>query len=195
MRAKANWVSRCNNPEPPASLLPFYEARRARSLAAVRAAIEALAAGGRRVTLAAVEQVSRDLPEGAVSAKTVLRNPECRALYAVAAGMTAKRKGSSGRRTLRAELAAVADKADDSDNGGAAASAASPSTAELRRAQRLDRRSKRELAAMVIRLEREVEALHRHNANLRELLLRNGLGRSGQPGTEPTPAGPSMCLP
>ena len=195
MRAKANWVSRCSNPEPPASLRPFYEARRAQSLAAVRAAIEALAAEGRRVTLAAIEQVSRGLPEGAVSAKTVLRNPECRELYAVVAGLATRRKRSSGQCTLRAELAAVADKDDDSDNGGVATSAASPSTAELRRAQRLDRRSKRELAAMVIRLEREVEALHRHNANLREFLLRNGLGRDGQAETEPASAGPSTCLP
>ena len=161
----------------------------------VQAAVAALEAEGRRVTLAAIERVSSDLPEGMVSAKTVLRNPECRALYAVAAGMTAKRKGSSGRRTLRAELAAVVDKAGDSDshsdNGGAATSTASPSAAELRRAQRLDRRSKRELAAMVIRLEREIEALHRHHANLREFLLRNGLGRSGRAETEPASAEPS----
>jgi len=177
--------------EPPASLRPTYDARRARSVAAVRAAIAALAAEGRRVTLAAVEQVSRGLPGGMVSAKTVLRNPECRALYAGAAGMTTKRKRSSGQRTLRAELAAVADRVDHSDNGGAAASAASPSAAELRRAQRLDRRNKRELAAMVIRLEREIEALHRHNANLRECLLRNGLGCNGRAETELTSAGPS----
>ena len=147
------------------------------------------------MTLAAVEQVSRSLPEGTVSAKTVLRNPECRALYAVAAGITAKHKKSSGQRTLRAELAAVADRVNDSDNGEAAASVVPPSVAELRRAQRLDRRSKRELAAMVIRLEREVEALHRHNANLRECLLQNGLGRSGRAETEPASAEPSTCLP
>jgi len=52
----------------------------------------------------------------------------------------------------------------------------------------LDRRSKQELAAMVIRLEREIEALHRHNANLRERLLRNGLERSGGVETEPATA-------
>ncbi len=59
-----------------------------------------------------------------------------------------------------------------------------------RRVRRLDRRSKRELAAMVIRLEREVEALHRHNSNLRECLLRNGFGCSGPVKTEPATAGP-----
>jgi len=194
VRVRANRAGPLADREPPASLRPFYDARRARSVAAVRATITALVAEGRRVTLAAVEQVSRGLPEGAVSAKTVLRNPECRALYAVAAGMTTKCKGSSGQRTLRAELAVVADGADDSDNGGAAASAASPSAAELRRAQRLDRRSKRELAAMVIRLEREVATLHPHNANLRECLLRNGLGRSGRAGAEPATAGsPTEC--
>ncbi len=191
MRASARRDEPGTEREPPASLRPSYEARRTRSVAAIQAAVAALEAEGRRVTLAAIEQVSRELPEGAVSAKTVLRNPECRALYAAAAGMTTKRKGSSGQRTLRAELAAVADRVDHSDNGRAAASAASPSAAELRRARRLDRRSKRELAAIVIRLEREVEALHRHNANLRELLLQNGLGRSGRPETEPTTAGPS----
>ncbi len=41
---------------------------------------------------------------------------------------------------------------------------------------------------MVIRLEREVEILHRHNANLREILLQNGLGRSGRPETAPATA-------
>lgn len=177
--------------ELPASLRSTYDARRARSVAAVQAAVAALKAEGRRVTLAAIERVSSDLPEGTVSAKTVLRNPECRALYAVAAGMTTKRKGSPGRRTLRAELAAVADRVDDSDNGGAAAPTVPLSVAELRRARRLDRRSKRELAAIVIRLERQVEALHRHNANLREFLLRNGLGHSGRAETEQALAGPS----
>jgi len=176
--------------EPPASLRPTYDARRARSVAAVRVAVAVLVAEGRRVTLAAIERVSNDLPEGAVSAKTVLRNPECRALYDAAAGTTTKRKNRSGQRTLRAELAA-ADRAGNSDNRGPPALTGPPSTAELRRARRLDRRTKRELAAMVIRLEREVEALHRHNANLRESLLRNGLGRSGRAETEPATAGPS----
>ena len=170
--------------EPPASLRPLYDVRRARSVAAVRAAIAALAAEGRRVTLAAIEQVSHDLPEGAVTAKTVLRNPECRALYAAAAtGTGAARRTRSGQRALRAELAA----ATGAENGPASGE---PSAAELRRVGRLDRRSKRELAAMVIRLEREVEALHRHNANLRERLLRNGLGHGGRVATEPATAGP-----
>ncbi len=180
--------------EPPASLRPTYDARRARSVAAVRVAVAVLVAEGRRVTLAAIERVSNDLPEGAVSAKTVLRNPECRSLYDAAAGTTTKRKKRSGQRTLRAELA-TADRAGNSDNGGAPALTGPPSAAELRRARRLDRRSKRELAAMVIQLEREIEALHRHNANLREFLLRNGLGRNGRAETEPAPAGPSTCLP
>lgn len=39
--------------EPPATLRPLYEARRVRSVGAVQAAITALVAGGRRVTLAA----------------------------------------------------------------------------------------------------------------------------------------------
>jgi len=183
VRAKANRVSPCTDPEPPASLRSFYEARRARSLAAVRAAIKALAAEGRRVTLAAIERVSHGLPEGAVTAKTVLRNPECRALYAAAAGIGAARKTHSSQRALRAELATVTD----GDNGSMPAA---PSAPELRRARRLDRRNKQELAAMVIRLEREVEALHLHNANLRECLLRNGLGRSGRARTEPVTEGP-----
>ena len=157
--------------EPPASLRPLYDVRRARSVAAVRAAVAALAAEGRRVTLAAIEQVSRGLPERAVSAKTVLRNPECGALYAAVAGTGAARRTRPGQRALRAELAT----ATSADNGPAPDE---PSAAELRRAGRLDRRSKRELAAMVIRLEREVEALNRHNANLRECLPRHGLGRS-----------------
>jgi len=169
--------------EPPASLRLLYEARCARSVAAVQAAITALTADGRRVTLAAIEQVSRVQPEGAVSAKTVLRNPECRALYVAAAGTVAARRTRSSQGALRAELAAAAD----AENGPARDG---PAAAELRRARRLDRRSKRELAAMVIRLEREVETLHRHNANLRECLLRNDLGRSGQAGTEPVTAGP-----
>ena len=184
MRARANRAGPFADREPPASLRSFYAVRRARSVAAVRAAIAALTAEGRRVTLAAVEQVSRGLPGGAVSAKTVLRNPECRALYAAAAEMTTKGRRLSGRRTLRAELAAVADRMNDSNNGGAVASVVPPSIAELRRAQRLDRRSKRELAAMVIRLEREVEALHRHNANLRDRLLRDSLGHDGCGGAE-----------
>lgn len=183
MRARANRVGPRTSPESPASLRPLYEARRARSAAAVRAAIAALAAEGRRVTLAAIEQVSHGLPEGAITAKTVLRNPECRALYTAAAGTGAARKTRSGQRALRAELAT----ATGAENGPAPGE---PSTAELRRAGRLDRRSKRELAAMVIRLEREVEALHRHNANLRECLLRHGLGRSGRAETEPATAGP-----
>ncbi len=169
--------------EPPASLRPLYDARRVRSVAAVRAAVAALAADGRRVTLAAIEWVSRELPEGAVSAKTVLRNPECRTLYAAAAGAGTRRTTRSGQRALRAELAVATD---TGDGGTPAASSAT----ELRRARRLDRRTKEELAAMVIRLEREVEALHRHNANLRECLLRNGLGRSGWAETEPATAGP-----
>ena len=163
--------------EPPASLRPLYEARRVRSVAAVRAAIAALAAEGRRVTLAAIEQVSNGQPEGAVSTKTVLRNPECKALYAAAVGAVAARRTRSSQGALCAELAAI-----DSENGPARDG---PSAAELRRARRLDRRSKRELAAMVIRLEREVRTLHRHNASLRECLLRNGLRRSGRAETEP----------
>jgi len=183
VRARVNRVEPRTDPEPPASLRPLYEARRTRSVAAVRAAITALAVEGRRVTLAAIEQVSHGLPEGAVTAKTVLRNPECRTLYATAAaGTGAARRTRSGQRALRAELATVTD----AENGPAAHE---PSAAELRRARRLQRRSKRELAAMVIRLEREVEVLHRHNANLRECLLRNGLRHSGQAGAEPVTAG------
>jgi len=183
-RDKVNRVGARTDPEPPASLCFFYEARRARSVAAVRAAIEALAAEGRRVTLAAIEQVSRSLPNGAVTAKTVLRNPECRALYAAAAGTGTARRTHSGQRALRAELATAIG----GENGPVPDE---PSAAELRRARRLDRRSKQELAAMVIRLEREIEALHRHNGNLRECLLRHGLGRSGRAETEPATAGPS----
>lgn len=150
-----------------------------RSVAAVRAAVATLAAEGGRVTLAAIERTSCGLPEGAVSAKTVLRNPECRALYAAAAGRAgAVRSTRPGLRALGTELAAAADVEDG-------AAPVPPSAAEVRRVRRLDRRSKQELAAMVIRLEREVEALHRHNANLRECLLRNGLGRSGRVETGP----------
>ncbi|TPG55896.1 hypothetical protein EAH89_13225 [Roseomonas nepalensis] len=134
------------------------------------------------MTLAAIERVSRELPEGAVSAKTVLRNPECRALYAAAAGAGTRRTTRSGQRALRAELAVASD-------GGKDGTPIAPSTTELRRARRLDRRSKEELAAIIIRLEREVEELHRHNANLREVLLRNGLGRSRQAETELPTAG------
>ena len=131
------------------------------------------------MTLAAIERVSRDLPEGAVSTKTVLRNPECRALYVAAADRPGVvRSSRSGPRALRVELAGAA-------SAEANTAPAAPSTAEVRRVRRLDRRSKRELAAMVIRLEREVEALRRHNANLRECLLRNGLGRSGRVETGP----------
>ena len=138
-----------------------------------------MSAEGRRVTLAAIEQALRALPEGAVSAKTVLRNPECRALYVAATSRVGTvRSTRSGPRALRAELAVAA-------SAEANVAPAAPSTAEVRRVRRLDRRSKQELAAMVIRLEREVEALHRHNANLRECLLRNGLGRSGRVETEP----------
>lgn len=183
MKTKANRSAPHMDREPPANLRPLYEARCARSVAAVRAAIAALAAEGRRVTLAAIESVSHGLPEGAVTAKTVLRNPECRALYAAAAGTGTARKTRSGQRALRTELATVAG----DDNGSMPAA---PSTAELRRARRLDRRSKQELTAMVIRLEREVEALHRHNANLREHLLRNSLGRSERVGTEPATVEP-----
>ena len=125
MRATANRLSPCTDPEPPASLRPFYEARRARSLAAVRAAIRALAAEGRRVTLAAIERVSHGLPEGAVTAKTVLRNPECRALYAVAAGTGAARKTHSSQRALRAELATVNGR----DNGSMLAAPSAPNCA------------------------------------------------------------------
>lgn len=170
------------DPEAPASLRPLYKARRTRSVAAVRAAIAALAAEGRRVTLAAIERVSHDLAEGAVTAKTVLRNPECRALYAAAAGTGATRNTHSGKRALRAELATVTG----GDDGPVPDK---PSAAELRRVRRLDRRSKRELAARIIRLEREIETLHRHNANLRECLLRNGLGHGGRIETEPATAG------
>lgn len=173
MRARARETGPGAEREPPASLRPLYDARRVRSVAAVRAVIAALTAEGRQVTLAAIEQVSRGLPEGAVSAKTALRNPECRALYAAAARRSgAVRSTRLGPRSLRAELVAM----DGADDG---AMPANPSAAEVRRARRLDRRSKRELTAMVIRLEREVEALHRHNANLRERLLRNGFRRSG----------------
>lgn len=174
MRARARKTGPGTEREPPAALRPIYDARRVRSVATVRAAVAALAADGRRVTLAAIERVSRELPEGAVSAKTVLRNPECRALYAAAAGAGTKRTTRSGQRALRAELAVANDAG---DNGTPVA----PSATELRRARRLDRRSKQELAAMVFRLEREVEALHSHNANLREVLLRNGLRGSGAP--------------
>lgn len=174
--------------EPPASLRPTYDIRRARSVAAVRAAIAALVTQDRRVTLAGIEQVSRKLPEGAVTSKTVLRNPECRALYAAAAGTGAARRTRPGQGALRAELATAAG----AENGPAPDG---PSAAELRRSMRLDRRSKRELAAMVIRLEREVETLHRHNANLRECLLRHGLGRIGRAETEQATAGPPARLP
>lgn len=178
MRNRAREAGPGAEREPPASLRPLYDARRARSVAAVRAAVAALAAEGRRVTLAAIEQVSRGLPEGAVSAKTVLRNPKCRTLYAEATRSGAVRSIRSGSRALRAELAAAAG----ADDGTAPVV---PSAAEMRRVRQLDRRSKQELAAIVIRLEREVEMLHRHNANLRECLLRNGLGRSGQIETKP----------
>ncbi len=184
MRARPRKAGPGAEREPPAALRPIYDARRVRSVATVRAAIAALATDGRRVTLAAIERVSRELPEGAVSAKTVLRNPECRALYAAAAGASTRRTTCSGQRALRAELAV----ANDAGDGG---TPAAPSTTELRRARRLDRRSKEELAAMVIRLEREVETLQSHNANLREVLLRNGLGRSGRAETEPATTGPS----
>jgi len=179
MRTKAREAGPGAEPEPPASLRPLYDARRRRSIATVRAAVAALAAEGGRVTLAAIERVSHNLPEGSVSAKTVLRNPECRALYAAAASRSGvARSTRSGPRALRAELTAAACAEDGAVH-------AAPSAAEVRRARRLDRRSKQELAAMVIRLEREVEAIHRHNANLRECLLRNGLGRSGRAETEP----------
>lgn len=183
-----NRIGPRTDPEPPASLRPLYEARRARSVVAVRAAIAALAAESRRVTLAAIERVSCGLPEGAVTAKTVLRNPECRALYAAAAGTGAARGARSGQRALRAELAT----ASGTENGPAPDE---PSAAELRRMMRLERRSKRELAAIVIRLEREVQALHRHNANLCECLLRHGLERSGRAEKEPATAEPPTCLP
>ncbi len=180
MRARAHTAGPGAEREPPTSLRPLYDARRMRSIAAVRAAIAALGCQGRRVTLAAIEQTSRDLPEGAVSAKTVLRNPECRALYAAAAGRSGSvRSIRSGLRALGAELAAAA-------SAEANMAPAAPSTAEVRRVRRLERHSKRELAAMVIRLEREVEALHRHNANLRECLLQNGLKRSVWIETKPS---------
>ncbi len=189
MRARARKAGPGAEPEPPASLRPFYDARRTRSVAAVRAAVAALAAQGGRVTLAAIERVSCGLPEGSVSAKTVLRNPECRALYAAAVGRSGAERGTrSGPRALRAELAVAASAEAD-------VAPAAPSAAEVRRVRRLDRRSKRELAAMVIRLEREVAALHRHNANLRECLLRNGLGRSGRVETEPATAERSTSCP
>lgn len=189
MRTRARKASPGAEREPPASLRALYDARRTRSITAVRAAVAALVAEGDRVTLAAIERASRGLPEGAVSAKTVLRNPECRALYVAAAGrLGAVRSTRLGPRALRAELAAAA-------SAEANVALAAPSTAEVRRVRRLDRRSKRELAAMVIRLEREVEALHRHNANLRERLLRNNLGRSGRVETEPGMAGFSAPCP
>ena len=171
--------------EPPASLRASYDARRARSVAAGRAAIAALVDQDGRVTLAGIEQVSRELPQGAITAKTVLRSPACRALYDAAAGRAIKHKGPPVKHALRVELAAATNVAGAGDNAGAAASAAPPSAAELRRAQRLDRRSKRELAAMVIRLEREIKALHRHNANLRECLLRDRLDHDGRGGAGP----------
>lgn len=188
MRASGRGGRSGTEREPPASLRASYDARRVHSVAAVRAAIAALVAQGRQVTLAGIEQASRELPEGATTAKTVLRNPECRALYDAAAGKAAKHKGPPARRTLRVELAAAADAAGPGDNAGAAPSTGPPSSAELRRAQRLDRRSKRELAAMVIRLEREVAALHCHNANLRDRLLRDRLGHDGRGGAGPAPS-------
>lgn len=142
----------------------------------MRAAVAALVTQGRQVTLAGIEQVSRELPTGATTAKTVLRNPECRALYNAAAGTATKRKSPSAKHALRVELAVTADATGVGDD---ATAPVPPSAAELRRAQRLDRRSKRELTAMVIRLEREVAALHRHNANLRDRLLRDSLGDDG----------------
>lgn len=171
--------------EPPASLRASYDARRARSFSAVRAAIAELQAHGRRVTLASIERVSQELPEGKTTAKTVLRNPECRALYDAAAGRITRHKGPQARRALRVELATTAEVAGAGDDGVTTASTDPPSAAELRRAQRLDRRSKRELAAMVIRLEREVAALGRHNANLRERLLQDILGHDGRGRTKP----------
>jgi len=184
VKTEARVTGRGAEPEPPASLRPLYEARRKRSIAAVRAAIAALVAEGGRVTLAAIERASGTLPEGAVSAKTVLRNPECRALYAAAAGRPgAVRSTRSGPRALRAALAVAA-------SVEANVELAAPSPAEVRRVRRLDRRSKGELAAMVIRLERDVEAPHRHNANLRECLLRNGFGHGGRVETEPATEGP-----
>lgn len=177
MKAGVDRIGPRTEPKPPASLRPLYSVRRKRSVAAVRAAITALAAEGRRVTLAGIERVSHGLPEGMVSAKTVLRNLECRALYAAAAGNGIARRTRSGQRALRAELAAAAG-APDNPAGK------EPCSAELRRVGRLDRRNKQELAAMVVRPEREVEALHRHSINLRECLLRNGLGaqRAGRGG-------------
>ncbi len=178
MKTEARVTGRGAEPKPPASLRALYEARRKRSIAAVRAAIAALVAGGDRVTLAAIERASGNLPEGAVSAKTVLRNPECRALYAAAASRRVTvRSTRSGPRALRAALAVAASAETNVEP-------VAPSPAEVRRVRRLDRRSKGDLAAMVIRLEREVEELHRHNANLRECLLRNGLGHGGRVETE-----------
>lgn len=94
----------------------------------------------------------------------------------------------SGSGALRAELAAAT-------SAEANVAPAAPSTAEVRRAQRLERHSKRELAAMGIRLERDVEALHHHNANLRKCLLRNGLGHSGRVETEPATTERSTSCP
>ncbi len=98
------------------------------------------------------------------------------------------RSSRSGPRALRAELAGAA-------SAEVNVASVAPSAAEMRRTRRLDRRSKRELAAMVIRLEREVEALHRHNANLRECLLRNGLGYNGRVETEPATTERSTSCP
>jgi len=69
MRARPRRESPGTQGEPPPALISVYAAGRARSVAAVRAAIAALAARNRRVTLAGIEQASRDLPEGAISAK------------------------------------------------------------------------------------------------------------------------------
>lgn len=115
----------------------------------------------------------------------MLRNPACRTLYVLATVVGTARNSQSGARTLRAELATAASV----DDGVALAA---PSTAEVRRLQRLDRSRKQELAAMVIRLEREAGTLQRHNANLRECLLRNGLGRSGQAEAEAVMVEPPM---
>jgi len=87
----------------------------------------------------------------------------------------------------RATLAAIAQ-ASRALPEEAVSSEAASSAGEARRVRRLDRRSKRELAAMAIRLERKVETLQRHNANLRGPLLRNGFGRSGRFETEPATA-------
>ncbi len=127
MRDRAREAAPTIEREAPESLRPLYEVRHTRSVSAVRAAVAALSAESRKVTLAAIEQVSRGLPEGAVSAKTVLRNPECRALYVAATGGGTRRITRSSKGALRAELSLA-------DDAGSGVTSAAASITELRRA-------------------------------------------------------------